>query len=67
MVPVSYTKKFKNIRSTKLLCEVVNKLQKINLRVSSIDLNIILNHKFKKLKEKIRSNISRLCKINKKF
>ena len=62
------TKKFKNIRSTKLLYEVINKLEKINLRVSSIDLNIILQSpNLKNYKEKIRSNISRLCKINKKF
>ncbi len=62
------TKKFKNIRSTKLLCEVIKKLEKINLRVSSIDLNIILQSpNLKNYKEKIRSNISRLCKINKKF
>ncbi len=62
------TKKFKNIRSTKLLCEVITKLEKINLRVSSIDLNIILQSpNLKNYKEKIRSNISRLCKVNKKF
>ncbi len=62
------TKKFKNIRSTKLLREVIKKLKKIDLKVSSIDLNIILQSpNLKDYKEKIRSNISRLCKINKKF
>ncbi len=62
------TKKYKNIRSTKLLLEVMNRLKKINLKVSSIDLNIILQSpNLKNYKEKIRSNISKLCKINKKF
>ncbi len=62
------TKKFKNIRSTKLLREVIKKLKNINLKVSSIDLNIILQSpNLKNYKDKIRSNISNLCKINKKF
>ncbi len=62
------TKKFKDIRSTKLLIQVIKKLRKINLQVSSIDLNIILQSpNLKNYKEKIRSNISKLCKINKKL
>ena len=68
MAPYFLIQKFKNIRSTKLLCEVIDKLEKINLRVSSIDLNIILQSpNLKNYKEKIRSNISKLCKVNKKF
>tara|TARA_B100000963_G_scaffold170835_1_gene148644 strand:+ start:1675 stop:2802 length:1128 start_codon:yes stop_codon:yes gene_type:complete len=62
------TNKYKNIRSTKLLYIVIKKLEKINLKVSSIDLNIILQSpNLKNYKEDIRLNISRLCKINKKF
>ena len=60
------TKKYKNIRSTKLLHDVVKKLKNINLKVSSIDLNIILQSpNLKKYKEKIKKNISLICKINK--
>tara|TARA_Y100001958_G_scaffold82862_1_gene56105 strand:+ start:55 stop:1158 length:1104 start_codon:yes stop_codon:yes gene_type:complete len=62
------TQRFKNIRSTKLLEQVMKKLKKINLQVSSIDLNIILQSpNLKNYKEKIRLNVSRLCKINKKL
>ena len=60
------TKKFKGIRSTKLLLDVMKKLKDINLKVSSIDLNIILQSpNLKNYKEKIKSNISKLCKIKK--
>tara|TARA_B100000963_G_scaffold353530_1_gene368364 strand:- start:6865 stop:7965 length:1101 start_codon:yes stop_codon:yes gene_type:complete len=62
------TKKFKGIRSTKLILEVIKRLKKINLKVSSIDLNVILQSpNLKNYKEKIRLNISKLCKVNKKF
>ena len=60
------TKKYKGIRSTKLLKEVMKKLKAINLKISSIDLNIILQSpNLKNYKENIRLNISKLCKINK--
>ncbi len=59
--------KFKGIRSTKLLLEVIRKLKSINLEVSSIDLNIILQSpNLKNYKEKIKNNIAKLCGINKK-
>ena len=62
------TKKFKDIRSTKLLQEVIRKLKNINLKVSSIDLNIILQSpNLKNYKDRIRLNISKLCKIDKKY
>ena len=62
------TKKFKGISSTKLLLDVLKRLNKINLKVSTIDLNIILQSpNLKNYKEKIRINISKLCKINKKY
>ena len=60
------SKKFKGIRSDKLLVEVVKKLQKLNLKVSSIDLNIILQSpNLSNYKEKIKRNISKLCKVDK--
>ncbi len=60
-------RKYKGIRSDKLLIEVIKKLKNLNLKVSSIDLNIILQSpNLKKYKEKIKKNISRLCELNKK-
>lgn len=57
-------KKYKDIRSTKLVVEIMKKLRSINLKVSSIDLNIILQSpNLKPYKEKIKKNISKLCLI----
>jgi len=57
-------KKYKDIRSTKLVAEIIKKLRSINLKVSSIDLNIILQSpNLKPYKEKIKKNISKLCLI----
>lgn len=62
------TIKYKGIRSTKLLIEIIKKLESINLKVSSIDLNIILQSpNLKNYKNKIKLNISKLCKVDKKF
>lgn len=56
------SKKYKGIRSTKLIREIIIKLKMINLKISSIDLNIILQSpNLKNYKEKIKKNISRLC------
>ncbi len=60
------TKKFKNIRSDLLLKEIIRKLKSINLKVSKIDLNIILQSpNLKPYKKKIKLNLSKLCEINK--
>ena len=57
-------KKYKGIRSTKLIREIILKLNMINLKISSIDLNIILQSpNLKNYKEKIKKNISKLCLI----
>ena len=57
-------KKFKGIRSDKLLVLVIKKLKILNLKVSTIDLNIILQSpNLSKYKAKIKKNISKLCKI----
>ena len=61
-------KKYLGIRSDKLLIEVMKNLNLMNLKVVSIDLNIILQKpNLKKYKEKIKNNISKLCKLDKKF
>ena len=58
------SKKYKGIRSTKLIREIIIKLKMINLKISSIDLNIILQSpNLKNYKEKIKKNISKLCLI----
>jgi len=60
------TKKFKNIKSSKLLRQVILILKTNKLYINSIDLNIILQSpNLKKYKEKIRNNLARLCRINK--
>ncbi len=61
-------KKNKGIRSDKLLIKVLDQLKLLNIKVSHIDLNIILQKpNLKKYKEKIRNNISKLCKLDKKY
>ena len=60
------TKKFKNIKSSKLLRQVILILKTNKLSINSIDLNIILQSpNLKKYKEKIKNNLARLCRINK--
>jgi 2-C-methyl-D-erythritol 4-phosphate cytidylyltransferase/2-C-methyl-D-erythritol 2,4-cyclodiphosphate synthase len=57
--------KYKNISSSKLLINVIDRLKRIGLKVSSIDLNIILQKpNLKNYKNKIKKNISKLCKID---
>ena len=57
-------KKFKNIRSTILLKNIIEKIKINNFIINNIDINIITQKpKIKKYKKKIMISISRLCKI----
>ena len=57
--------KFKNIRSTILLGEVVEEINSNGFIINNIDINIITQKpKIQKYKNKITSCISRLCKIS---
>ena len=61
------TKKYKDVKSTKLLKEIIQLLSKNNLKIEGIDLNIILQSpNLAKYKEKIKNSLSKLCKIDKK-
>mgnify|MGYP003689262401 FL=1 len=60
------SKKFKNIRSTILLKQVIVKIKERAYFVNNIDLNIITQTpKIKKLKKKMIDNIAKLCEISK--
>ena len=60
------SKKFKNIRSTILLQEVMEKIKAKGYFVNNIDINIITQTpKIKKYKNKMIESISKLCKISK--
>jgi 2-C-methyl-D-erythritol 4-phosphate cytidylyltransferase/2-C-methyl-D-erythritol 2,4-cyclodiphosphate synthase len=57
-------KKFKNIRSTILLKQVIKKIKIKGFSINNIDINIITQTpKIKKFKNKMISNISKLCEI----
>ena len=57
--------KFKNIRSTILLEEVVAKIKKYGYFINNIDINIITQTpKIKRYKKEMIKNISRLCDIS---
>jgi 2-C-methyl-D-erythritol 4-phosphate cytidylyltransferase/2-C-methyl-D-erythritol 2,4-cyclodiphosphate synthase len=57
--------KYKNIRSDKLIKEVIDEIKKKNYVVSNIDINIITQTpKLKKFKKQISINIANLCKIS---
>jgi 2-C-methyl-D-erythritol 4-phosphate cytidylyltransferase/2-C-methyl-D-erythritol 2,4-cyclodiphosphate synthase len=57
-------KKFKNIRSTILLNEIINKIKSKGYFVNNIDINIITQKpKIQKYKKKITSCIAKICKI----
>ena len=59
--------KFKNIRSTFLLDQVLKEIEEKNYIINNIDINIITQTpKIKKYKKKIIDNLSKLCKIDKK-
>ncbi len=60
------SKKFKNIRSTFLLQEVIEKVKEKGYIINNLDINIITqNPKIKKFKSKMLESISKLCKISK--
>ena len=57
-------KKFKNIRSTILLNEIINKIKKEGYMINNIDINIIAQKpKIQKYKKKITNCIAKICKI----
>ena len=59
-------KKFKNIRSTILLQQVIEKISAKGYFVNNLDINIITQTpKIKKYKNQMIENISNLCKISK--
>ena len=58
--------KFKNIRSTILLKQVVNMMKLKSYYINNLDINIITQTpKIKKFKKKMISNISKICEISK--
>tara|TARA_Y100000590_G_scaffold386727_1_gene459749 strand:- start:4521 stop:5657 length:1137 start_codon:yes stop_codon:yes gene_type:complete len=60
------SKKFKNIRSTILLREVIKKIKTKGYIVNNIDINIITQTpKIKKFKNKMIDSIAKLCEISK--
>ena len=59
-------KKFKNIRSTILLKNVIEEINSKGFFINNIDINIITQTpKIKKLKNKMITNIAKLCEISK--
>ena len=59
-------KKFKNIRSTIILKQVIEKIKSKAYLINNIDINIITQTpKIKKLKNKMISSIAKLCEISK--
>ncbi len=60
------SKKFKNIRSTILLKQVLDKIKLKGFFINNIDINIIAQTpKIKNIKNKMIENIARLCEISK--
>ena len=59
------SKKYKNIRSTVLLQQVIKKIKDKNYFINNIDINVITQTpKIKKYKKKMISNISKLCEVS---
>ena len=59
-------RKFKNIRSTILLDQVLKKVMLKGYRINNLDINIIAQTpKISKYRNKMINNISKLCKISK--
>ncbi len=59
------SKKFKNIRSTILLNQVIERINSKGFFINNIDINIISQTpRIKSLKNKMISNIAKLCKIS---
>jgi len=64
----SNTKKFKNIRSPKLLIPIKDKLTKLNFYINNIDINLICeNPKVSQYRDKIINSISLLLEIDKEL
>ncbi len=62
------TKKFKNIRSTKMLKPILKKLNQANFFINNLDINLICQKpKVSKYRNKIIVSISKLMNLNKKF
>ena len=60
------SKKFKNIRSTILLKQVIEKIKSKGYLINNIDINIITQTpKIKNLRNKMIDNIAKLCEISK--
>ena len=60
------SKKFKNIRSTILLKQVIELIKSKGCFINNMDLNIITQTpKIKKYKNKMIDNIAKFCEINK--
>ncbi len=60
------SKKFKDIRSTILLQQVIKKIELKDYYINNIDINIITQTpKINKYKKKMIENISKICKISK--
>jgi 2-C-methyl-D-erythritol 4-phosphate cytidylyltransferase / 2-C-methyl-D-erythritol 2,4-cyclodiphosphate synthase len=57
-------KKFKNIRSTILLNEIIKQIKNKNYLVNNIDINIITqNPKIQRYKKQIKNCIAKICKV----
>ena len=60
------TKKFKNIRSPKMLKPILDNLDKSNLSINNLDINLICEKpKVSKYRDKIINSISKLTTLNK--
>ena len=60
------TKKFKNIRSPKMLKPIINNLNKSNFFINNLDINLICEQpKVSKYRDKIINSISKLTTLNK--
>ena len=58
-------KKFKNIRSTILLSEIIKQTEKSGYLINNIDINIITQKpKIEKYKKQITSCIAKICRIS---
>ena len=60
------TKKFKNIRSAKMLKPIIDNLNKSNFSINNLDINLICEQpKVSKFRNKIINSISKLTNLNK--
>ena len=60
------TKKFKNIRSPKMIKPIIDKLKKSNFFINNIDINLICEQpKVSKYRDKIINSVSKITNLNK--